>query len=72
MRYDAFADEFLTAYLEATDHYTNAVDGLSRLADGGHHAEFLISHERVKTLRAEVEEARAAMTKQREDLKRSG
>ena len=62
---DPFLDEFLTAYLEATDRYTALVDELSRLADGSHHAAFLVCHERVKTLRAEVEETRSAMTKNR-------
>ena len=67
---DAFADQSLTAYLDAVDRYTNSVDELSRLADGNRHAAFLVCHERVKTLRAEVEETRSAMTKNREAVLR--
>ena len=71
MGHDSFAEELLSAYLEATDRYTALVDELSRVADGSHHAAFLVCHERVRRLRAKVEEAHSAMTKHREDPKLS-
>ena len=61
---DHFGDEFLTVYLEASDRYTDSVDQMSELA-GANHAAFLVSHERVKRLRVEVEDARSAMEKHR-------
>lgn len=63
------ADKFLTAYVEAVDRYTNAVDAMCRLANGMNHAAFVISRQRVKEAMAEVAHARAAMRGNREGPK---
>ena len=60
---DPFADEFLVAYLQAADRYTDSVTEMSRLANGLDRAAFLLSYERARTLVVEAEEARSALIK---------